>query len=112
MAEEKKEIKAQEKIKEIKKRLAEIEEKAERLEIPGQGIGLKINLKNGFEKITEILNKMLRGNIKEYQEIETKKIGEFKVEKGLRMSFLDEALGDDEVKVGEVKKKKNKEKDE
>ena len=65
-----------------------IERKAGKAEIPI--IFKKDDIKKGFNKILNILHKMLGEDIKEYREAGSKKIGKVKVQHVLKVRFLDE----------------------
>jgi archaellum component FlaC len=79
------EIEAQKKIKDINKRLAKIEKKFGRIDIP-----VKIDIKKGFNKILNILDNMLKEDAKEYKEIGSRKVGNLKSQHGLRIRFIDD----------------------
>lgn len=87
----KKKVEAEKKLKTMKKRLNEIEEKSGKINIPGHPkISIKLNAHELFKKIWGTLFKMDQEGAKDHTEVETKQIGNVKVEKGMRIRFLDD----------------------
>jgi len=78
--------KAEKNIKEINRRLGEIEKKAGKIDIPVP----KGTIKKGVKKVIGILKKMVEEDTSEYREVGDKKIGNVRVQHGLKVRFLDE----------------------
>jgi len=81
-----KKMEPEEKIEEMNKRLSEIERKAGKINIPIP----KGAIKKGIKKVVNILKKMVEEDRDEYREVADKRIGNVRVQHGLKVRFLDE----------------------
>lgn len=77
----------------LKKDVEEVKKKLDKIGRESREIKIHVDkkvIKKGLEKISDILNKMLKEDVKDYTEVESKKAGDVKIERGLRIRFLDD----------------------
>ena len=79
-------IEARKKLEEINKGLAKIERKNGKIEVHLK----KEDLKKGYNKVIDIVKKMVEEDTDEYREVGDKKIGNVRVQHGLKIRFLDD----------------------
>jgi len=84
----------QNRLNEIKKRLAEIEEQTgEKIDLDEllNAVLSRRAVQSSSEHIVNALKTMLSEDVQEHVELGSKKIGKFKVDSGLRIRFLDDS---------------------
>lgn len=78
--------KAKKRLAEMHRRLDRIEGKVEKIELPVR----REDLKGVVDRVVDILDRMVKGDVNEYREVGHKKRGDVEVAHALRIKFLDE----------------------